>query len=79
MFKSKLVTVQKLLEDVHEESLPIPKPNQPVPMQPFRRAFEGVRTPHSVTTLFFKKKKHTNGSSQWNDYMSLSQHMAHAP
>jgi hypothetical protein len=44
MFKSKLVTEQNLLEDVHEESLHIPKPNQPVPVQPSRRAFEGVRT-----------------------------------
>jgi len=34
-----------------------------------------------VTTLFFflKKKKHTNESSQWHDYLSLSQHMVHAP
>jgi len=48
MFKSKLVTNQKLLEDVHEESLQIPKPNQPVLVQPSGRAFEGVRTPHSV-------------------------------
>jgi hypothetical protein len=34
----------------------------------------------NVTTFFFFKiLKHTNGSSQWHDYMSLSQHMAHAP
>jgi hypothetical protein len=32
-----------------------------------------------VTTHFFFFRKHTNGSSQWHDYMSLSQHMAHAP
>jgi hypothetical protein len=34
MFKSKLVTDQKLLEDVHENSLQNSKPNQPVPVQP---------------------------------------------
>jgi hypothetical protein len=42
MFKSKIVTDQKLIEDVHEESLQIPKANQPVSVQPSGRAFEGV-------------------------------------
>jgi hypothetical protein len=32
----------------------------------------------SVTTFFFFLLKHINGSSQWHDYKSLNQHMAHA-
>jgi hypothetical protein len=42
MFKSKLVTDQKLIEDVHDDSLQNSKPNQQIPVQLFRRAFEGV-------------------------------------
>jgi hypothetical protein len=53
-FKSKFVTDQKLLEDVHEESLQIPKPNQPVPVQQSGRAFEGVQTPRSVLQITMK-------------------------
>jgi hypothetical protein len=52
MFKSKLVTDQKLLKDVHEESLQIPKPNQSVPVQPSGRPFEGVWTPLSVQQFY---------------------------
>jgi hypothetical protein len=47
MFISKHVIDHKLLEDVHEDSLQI-QANQPVPVQPSGRAFEGVRTPRSV-------------------------------
>jgi hypothetical protein len=62
MFKSKLVTDQKLLEDVHEESLQIPKPNQPVPVQLSRRAFEGVQTPSSVLQITMKTSGHQNNT-----------------
>jgi len=54
MFKSKLMTDQKLLEDVHEDSLQNFKPNQPVPVQPSGRAFEGIRTPRSVLQMTMK-------------------------
>jgi hypothetical protein len=48
MFKSKKVSDQKLLEDVHDESLENPSQKQPVPVQPSGRAFEGIRMPLSV-------------------------------
>jgi len=51
MIKSKTITDHKLLKDVHEESLQNPRQKQPVPMQPFGRAFECVRTPHSVIQI----------------------------
>jgi hypothetical protein len=54
VFKSKHVTDHKLLEDVHEESFHNSKPNQPVPVQPSGRAFEGVRTPRNVLQITMK-------------------------
>jgi hypothetical protein len=51
MIKSKTITNHKLLEDVHEESLQNPTQKQPIPVQPSRRAFEGVRTPRSVSQI----------------------------
>jgi hypothetical protein len=68
MFKSKLVIDQKLLEDVHEDSLQNSKPNQPVPVQPSRRAFEGVRTPRSVLQITRKTSGH-----QSNTVLTLGQ------
>jgi hypothetical protein len=44
-------TVHKLLEVIHEESFAKTKTNQLVPMQPSRRAFEGIRTPCSVLQI----------------------------
>jgi hypothetical protein len=38
----------KFLEDVHEDSMQFPKSEQPVPVQPSERAFEGIRTLYSV-------------------------------
>jgi hypothetical protein len=43
------ITVHKLLEDTHEVSIAKTKTNQSVPVQLFGRAFEGVRTPRSVS------------------------------
>jgi hypothetical protein len=51
MIKSKTITDHKLLKDVHEESLQNSRQKQPVPVQPSRRAFVGVRTPHSVLQI----------------------------
>jgi hypothetical protein len=51
MIKSKTITDHKLLEDVHEESLQNPRQKQQVPVQPSGRAFEGVRTPCSVSQI----------------------------
>jgi hypothetical protein len=51
MIKSKTITDHKLLEDVHEESLQNPRQKQPVPVQQSERAFEGVRTPRSVSQI----------------------------
>jgi len=42
------VSVHKLLEDVHEDSMPFPSQKQPVPVQLSGQAFEGVQTPLSV-------------------------------
>jgi hypothetical protein len=64
MFKSNIVTDQKLLEDVHEESLQIPKPNQPVPVQPSGRAFEGIQTPRSVLQITMKTSEHQSNTFQ---------------
>jgi hypothetical protein len=41
----------KLLEVIHEESFAKTKTNQPVPVQPSGRAFEGVLTPRSVLQI----------------------------
>jgi hypothetical protein len=51
MIKSKTITDHKRLEDVQEESLQNPRQKQSVPVQPSRRAFEGVRTPFSVSQI----------------------------
>jgi hypothetical protein len=51
MIKSKKITDHKLLKDVHEESLQNPRQKQPVLVQPFGRAFEGIRTPRSVLQI----------------------------
>jgi hypothetical protein len=48
VFISSHVTGLMFLEDVHEDSMQIPKSDQLVPVQPFGRAFEGVRTPLNV-------------------------------
>jgi len=48
------VTDNKFLEDVHEESLQNSKPFQPVLVQPFGQAFEGVRMPRSVYQITLK-------------------------
>jgi hypothetical protein len=47
MFFSSHVNGLMFLEDVHEDSMQISKSDQPVPMQAFGRAFEGVQTPLS--------------------------------
>jgi hypothetical protein len=44
-------TVHKLLEDTHEMSIAKTKTNQPVPVQPSGRAFEGIWTPRSVLQI----------------------------
>jgi hypothetical protein len=44
-------TVHKLLEVIHEKSFAKTKTNQPVPVQPSGRDFEGVRTPRSVLQI----------------------------
>jgi hypothetical protein len=62
VFKSKLLTDQKLLEDVHEVSVQIPKPNQPVPVQPSGRAFEGIRMPRSVLQVKMKMSGHQSNT-----------------
>lgn len=51
MIKFKTIIDHKLLTDVHEESLQNQRQKQPVPVQPFGRAFEGVRTPRSVLQI----------------------------
>jgi hypothetical protein len=51
MIKSKTITDHKLLKDVHEESLQNPRQQQLVPVQPSRRAFEGVRMSCSVLQI----------------------------
>jgi len=48
VFISNHVTDLMFLEDVYEDSMQIPKSDQPVPVQPSRRTFEGVQTPLSV-------------------------------
>jgi hypothetical protein len=42
---------RKLLEVIHEESFANTKTNQPVPVQPSGRAFEGVWTPRRVLQI----------------------------
>jgi hypothetical protein len=54
MIKSKTITDHKLLKDVHEESLQNPRQKQPVLVQPFGQAFEGVRTLLSVQQITMK-------------------------
>jgi hypothetical protein len=54
MIKSKIISYHKLLKDVHEESLQNSRQKQSVPVQPSERAFEGVRTPHSVQQITMK-------------------------
>jgi hypothetical protein len=44
-------TVYKLLEGIHEESCAKIKSIEPIPVQPYGRAFEGVRTPRSVLQI----------------------------
>jgi hypothetical protein len=51
MIKSKTITDHKLLKDVHEESLQNPRQKQQVPVQPFGRVLEDVRTPRSVSQI----------------------------
>jgi len=51
VFVSSHVIGHKFLEDVHEDFIQIFKSNQPVPVQPFRGAFEGIPTPLSVQKL----------------------------
>jgi hypothetical protein len=51
MIKSKTITDQKLLEDVHEESLQNSRQKELVPVQPYGWGFEGVRTPRSVSQI----------------------------
>jgi hypothetical protein len=51
MIKSKTIIYHKLLKDVHEESLQNPRQKQPIPVQLSGQAFEGVRTPHSVSQI----------------------------
>jgi hypothetical protein len=51
MIKSNTITDHELLEDVHEESLQNPRQKQSVPVQPSEWAFEGDRTPRSVSQI----------------------------
>jgi hypothetical protein len=54
-----------MLEDVYEESLQNPRQKQPVSMQPSGRAFEGVRTPRSVSRINIEDVR-TLGQSVFN-------------
>jgi hypothetical protein len=54
VFKSESSYIQnlhKLLEDIREESITKTQTNQPVPVQPSGRAFEGIRTLRSVLQI----------------------------
>jgi len=54
MIKSKTITDHKLLKDFQEESFQNQRQKQPVPVQPSRRAFEGVQTLLSVQQITMK-------------------------
>jgi hypothetical protein len=62
IIKSKTITDHKLLKDVHEESLQNPREKQPVPVQPSRKAFEGVRMPLSVQQIMMKTSGHQSNT-----------------
>jgi hypothetical protein len=65
-------TAHKLLEDTHEVSIAKTKTNRPVPVQPSGRAFESVRTPHSVLQITLKTSRH-----QSNIVQTLGQSVFH--